>query len=262
MNNSQTITSTITPVTLSEEEKTILLSEDSTKKTNHQLLLELIGNKDSSLMQIYSLIREVYKNDELGKINDAGKSLIHIAVEAGNYNVIPAISAMGSKYLNQRIGEVLSDKNEDQIDDKTETKIGDGEKINYQKSIDYGMAPLHLAIKKDHKSEDLKSIKLLLMGKADVNVKKLETQTTPLHYAVCYDKIKLAEILLNNGADILIKNKKGKDVKDFIYSENHDMKELLEKNLEKSKPSTPSTSPESSSTDSNRCKQNQERKPT
>ena len=283
---------------------TMPTSSDSTKKTNHQLLLELIGNKDSSLMQIYSLIREVYKNDELGKINDDGKSLIHIAVEAGNYNVIPAISAMGSKYLNQRIGEILSDKKEDkkvkeedeavaesegqssdqvktnlenqpekqaedqaedhvedEAEKQAEDQVEDQVKINYEDKPNYGLAPLHLAIRKDYKPEDLKSVKLLLMGKADVNIKTIKTQSTPIHRAVRYSVIEVVKTILNYGADINVENKHGKTAIN-IWQEDSEIKELLNQHLKKAKPSSSPTSPSTSSTSHSNSSLNNERSPS
>ena len=56
---------------------------------------------------------------------------------------------------------------------------------------------------------DLNIVKFCLQNGANINLKDMEANETPLHFAACYSKLEIVKILLQNGADINLKNRAG-----------------------------------------------------
>ena len=56
---------------------------------------------------------------------------------------------------------------------------------------------------------DLNIVKFCLQNGANINLKDMEANETPLHFAACYSKLEIVKILLQNGADINAKDSHG-----------------------------------------------------
>jgi len=63
-------------------------------------------------------------------------------------------------------------------------------------------------------------IQLLIDNKADINIKKKETNETALHYAAEYNSGDAAMILIDNGADKTLKTSSGKTAMDIAIDKN------------------------------------------
>jgi hypothetical protein len=92
---------------------------------------------------------------------------------------------------------------------------------------DSGITPLIHAINVNQKDSFL----ALLKAGADVNKCDIESLNTPLHSSIIQGNVFFVRVLLQNGADVLIRNKDGKSSLDLLQnSRNEEIKRLVKSN--------------------------------
>lgn len=178
--------------------------------------------------------------------NDAGKTLLHVAVETGSVEIIKLLldagadvkikDAQGQSVLNGAFKKESSFRAitllakagadlKDCRDAKGNTIIHHAARINSIKFVKYLLSekinevdvknfydetPLHLAAKHCVNDSHYDTIELLLKNGADVNAVNATDGSTPLHCLIENSNFKSIQLLLSHGADVNIKNSKEK----------------------------------------------------
>jgi hypothetical protein len=159
--------------------------------------------------------------------NEMSVLIREIAVEGHDINAPITNFNGGRNYWKSTVdedGDGVSDDAEDQVgtdpfdpdDTPTPEKLAEYE-LNLRTN------PLFTALRERHSA---KTILLLIELGADVNVSEKITGATPLHLANEYPKIRVAEVLIANGANVNPLNKEGETPLD-IRIEHPDMSDFM-----------------------------------
>jgi ankyrin repeat protein len=119
--------------------------------------------------------------------------------------LLSGINLVNAQSVNRLLYEAVQAKDTIQV----ERLLNNGANANYQEKVmgSFGMKMLILAVQ----NQDLKTVKLLIEHKADVNMRDM-FKSTPLMYAAHSGNINVIKYLITQGADVRANDEQGNSV--------------------------------------------------